>query len=306
MRSSAWAGAALALIIGTAQADVRQYQTVTVHGGGQTAQRETLDGVPLTTELQLAGQDGQNRPYTLGGSATSSSQPGMLKGSVSASFDGTQNVSASLFTHQWDTLTFNAGAAGDLLLVHYSLIVRGSTAIQVDPMSVPPGTANEAGVVRWQVAQFFGQQMSSAESETTVGYDGSRQTINSRNLSGTDEQVYGRMDFVGTVTAGQAMDFYLYMHAETTLNLPGMDTQGWAQTNVSSALYWGGVSKITTMDGAPLDYTVDSMSGANYALSFEASPAPEPGTWALMAVGGLALAGLARRRQRAQAEREAA
>ncbi|UXH77461.1 PEP-CTERM sorting domain-containing protein [Roseateles amylovorans] len=285
------------LSAGLAQAQPQQSQSQQISAGSLMDSRQSANGAELSSHLSQSGQDPTGGAYTVGADATSAITAGTLRGSVHASFDGTASSHATVTAQQWDTLTFNGGTQGDTLLVHYSIVVVGSAAIDVQPTLTLPGVPNDAGFSRWQIAHNLGQGWASAESTTVVGYDGTKTVTNSRNQSGTNEQVYGRMDFVGTVTSGDPTSFYMYLMAETSLNLYGAHTRGNGGVDLSQSVYWGGISEVTTWDGQVVPYSVASQSGANYALSFgPASTAPEPSTVVLMLLGALVLGWRVRRR----------
>ncbi len=272
-------------------------QSQQVWAGSLADSRQSSDGAVLSSQLSQSGVDPTGGAYSASAQAESSITAGSLRGSVKASFDGTAAARATVTAQQSDTLTFTAGSLGDTLLVHYSIVVVGSSSLDVQPSLTMPGVPNDAGFSRWQIAHNFGQGWASAESTTVMGYDGTKTVTNSRNLSGTQEQVYGRMDFVGTVTSGDPTSFYMYLMAETSLNLYGVQTKGSGGVDLSQSVYWGGISEVTTWDGQAVSYSVASLSGANYARSFgPALTAPEPASIVLMLIGALVLGGYARRR----------
>lgn len=251
---------------------------------GQTTDGRTQTGSPGW--LTASAIDGGTQA-----SAGTRIGAGYVSGSLAASFDGNGSASTSVSAYQTDALTFQRadGGSDNALIVHYNIVIAGGTSASIDPVTPPSAAGNEAGSIDWTfVHRLDGHYLTSWDSSMKLGYDGSVVTTSHWNV-GEIGKVYGVYTFAAAVMAGSTMDMELYGQMTSTLNAMGMTTSGSLVANAPS-IYWGGISQVTDWYGNLVGYQVSSASGFNYALSaVPTSTAPEPATWALLAMGVAAL-----------------
>lgn len=258
---------------------------------GAVANSRSQTGSPgaLSASARDAGLDGSGRPFSVDASGSTRIGPGRLSGSLATRFAGTGGGSASLSAYQHDAMTFRRldGGPDSELIVHYNIVIAGGSSASIDPVS-PSTSGGDAGSLDWTfVHRLDNFYLTSWDSTTRLGYDGSVMTTSHWNV-GEIGQVYAVYSFSAAVLAGSAVDLDLYLEMNSRLNAAGIATAGSLSADAPT-IYWGGISQVTDWFGNRLDYTVSSASGFNYALSAEPSPAPEPASWAMSVLGGLAL-----------------
>lgn len=258
---------------------------------GSVADSRSQTGSPgvLSASARDAGRDASGQPFSVDASGSTRLGPGRLSGSLATGFTGTGGGSASLTAYQHDAMTFRRldGGPDNELIVHYNIVIAGGSWASIDPIT-PPGAGMEAGSVDWTfVHRLDDFYLTSWDSSTRLGYDGSVTTTSHWNVSDIG-QVYGVYSFSAAVLVGSAINMDLYLEMSSRLNTAGVATHGSLSADAPT-IYWGGISQVTDWFGNRLDYSVSSTSGFNYALSAAPSPAPEPATWAMLTLGVLLL-----------------
>lgn len=95
------------------------------------------------------------------------------------------------------------------------------------------------------------------------------------------------------VTLGQPLQFGLYARAAAGSASSGPNWISEASNDFLSTITWAGIGSLT-VGGQPVAYTLGSQSGIDWSQPFV--PIPEPGTWALLALGLAGIAARVRRR----------
>lgn len=308
------AAALLALLLTDAQAQFtppdQPEQTVNVTAGGVTDGRHVAgNGGSLSAHATGSGTNGAGQSYSASGSASTSMGAGFLTGSIASSFSGAGSSSASLSAYSRDVMTFERkdGGSDSSLLVEYSIVLTGGKAGGTTGGITGGGNAGgasnaaaagDAGMLDWTFVHRLDDFYTTAwGSSSTLGYDGGLKT-STIWWSQMTERVFGVFTFTARVGAGLDTELEFYLQMESQLNAQGVDASGFISANAPT-IYWGGISRVTDMNGQLVDYSVTSASGLDYRLSVAPSPTPEPATWAMLLTGAGLLAAWGRRRRHA-------
>ncbi|GAB4040317.1 MAG: hypothetical protein Fur0014_10720 [Rubrivivax sp.] len=207
---------------------------------------------------------------------------------------------AEAVTAYTDSLTFSGAgiAPGTLATVVFGL--RFDYAGLAVFTGGGPGVINQDGGALWSMRQTLGGNQFSAGCSWNTSANGPSVW----DCSGFDptgpspEKVSARPSFTATVVFGQPLNLDFYATAQASMTVyaqaVGYYASGDLSLDLGNSFYWDGIDAVT-VDGLPVDFTVTSASGTDYAASL--APVPEPGT-ALLWAGGLAGL-LAERRRRA-------
>ena len=216
-------------------------------------------------------------PVVPSGDASADVSPGIVKLFASA-FASTNSVARGIFRDQV-TFTSPVLPTGTFVTVPYFVGMDGLLQI-----NFPPGI----GVASWQLQAVMG--------------GGAFQVSRGGQLNNASGNVVYTGDPLGlylgiaTVQIGipAQIDAEFTISAQAAFDFVG---PGDATANFLNTGFWGGIQSVN-FGGAPVAFSVTSLSGTDWTQSF-ASPAtttPEPATWTLLAAGLVAIGTLRRRR----------
>lgn len=280
----------LALGMNLAQAQFNRppdsFQSVTVTAGGNT-QSDGASGsgaAPTSVSAAVIG-GGPGEPSVSSAFASTTLAPGSVSGSLGTAFAGPGSATARAEAYLGDTLTFTADTTEAFARIYFSVTLFGTSETFLDASAVPAGVQGKAGDLNTLFVLGIDDHFASWETNKSLQFDGSTVLERYHNASGPDGRTYGVFDFSAQILLGREVPLDLYMLLTSDLNPTGVSTNGAAYTDESPGLYWNGISRVTTMDGTLLSYSLSSRTGTNYLLSASPLVTPEPATWVLAVLG---------------------
>ncbi len=296
----------LTLCMGLAQAQFNRppdsFQSVTVTAEGQTqTDGSTGAGTTPTSASASVIRGGPGEPAVASAFAGTTLGPGSVSGSIGTAFAGPATASASAEAYFGDGLTITANTSDAFARIYFSVALWGTSETFLDSSALPPGTNGTAGDLNSLFVMGIDDHFASWETKKTLRYDGGTTLERFYNNGGPDDRTYGVFEFSAQIPLGQEVPLDLYMLLTSDMNVGGLSTNGAAYTDESPGLFWNGISKVTTMDGSLLSYSVSSRTGVNYLLSAAPMVTPEPATWILAMLGLAPLVVWRRRALRAAA-----
>ncbi|SEL70416.1 PEP-CTERM protein-sorting domain-containing protein [Roseateles sp. YR242] len=278
------------------------FQSVTVTAGGNTQSDQSTgsSSAPSSVSAAVIG-GGAGEPSVSSAFASTTLGAGSVSGSLGTAFAGPGSASAHAEAYLGDTLTFSTGDYGSRALLYFSVVLQGSSETFLDASAVPGGVSGTAGALNTFFMLGIDDHFATWETNKTLSYDGTTLLESYQSGYGPDGRTYGVFNFVADIGLNQAVPLDLYMLLTSDLNSQGVSTNGAAYTDENPGIYWNGISRLTTLDGALLSYTLSSRSGVDYSISAAPLLAPEPASWLLVALGLVPL-GAWHRRQRSRAK----
>lgn len=189
-----------------------------------------------------------------------------------------------------DSVTFLGAPAGTVLRVGYSLYTESSISALC---------LGEASPRTFCASSGYEASLTFAGTNTTFSFHASQATDGFSVVTGSvdgDEGFYPLGSFEREALVEAGAPIALRASVRVQVNAGAEDVLAGFSAVSLGTLYWAGITSVTSLDGAPVDYTLTSLSGTDYRQSVSAIP--EPSAWLLLLIG-LAVVGATSRRRTA-------
>lgn len=231
-------------------------------------------------------------PYVVTAESSGRVDGAVIKASARSSYTtGPLAASASAFA-QWSDEFQIVGAGletGTRVSIHYSFLLDTSLSLTYTTQSGLHPFETSLGFTEWRFSHYINNNPSVNYGDRIDILDNGTY-VRSPHVGHLALSEDGKIDLVAEVSIGMPTYLYMGLIAQNYIGDGRRISSATAVADLGNSLYWGGINDVRLADGTSVQFDVMSSSGTDYGIShIPVNEVPEPGTLAMILLGGIAL-----------------